>query len=206
MKPIVFLFFIAFLFSCGKKREIKIIAKNAATGQPYSGLEYSIVSSKTGWDGEKYRTEASGTLNANGEVLVAIKQRSGRTYSVAVQGPENNCYTNMLVQTFDSPFDNDGTFTFEFAECAFLRQNIVNINCEGPNDVFNVRDRFTYSDWTGWSFDIMGCFSNIGGDYFQVPAGKRYFQWTVSRSSGVTSGIDSIDLSPGEYGEININY
>jgi hypothetical protein len=52
----------------------------------------------------------------------------------------------------------------------------------------------------------MGCFSNIGGDYFQVPAGKRYFQWTVSRSSGVTSGIDSIDLSPGEYGEININY
>jgi hypothetical protein len=146
MKPFLFLLVACLLFSCGKKREIKIIAKNAATGQPYGGLEYSIVSSKTGWDGEKYRTEASGTLNANGEVLVAIKQRSGRTYSVAVQGPENNCYTNMLVQTFDSPFDNDGTFTFEFAECAYLKLQIHNINCIDSNDEIKFRRLVSFNN------------------------------------------------------------
>ncbi len=55
------------LSSCGKKRTIVITAKNAVTGQPYAGLQYYFVSSRTGGDGEKYKTEKSGVLNANGE-------------------------------------------------------------------------------------------------------------------------------------------
>jgi hypothetical protein len=208
MKPIFYLFFIALLLSsCGKKRTIVITATNAATGERYPSLEYSVVSSRVGAvNGEGTKTEASGVLNDNGEAVVELREKRNRRYAVRVVQPANTCYNKQINMFFDSPFDENGHFNFEFAECAYMRQNIVNVNCEGSTDVFNIRDRFTYSDWTGWSFDIMGCFSNIGGDYFQVPAGKRYFQWTVSRSSGVTSGIDSIDLSPSEYGEININY
>jgi hypothetical protein len=206
MKPFLFLLVACLLFSCGKKREIKIIAKNAATGQPYGGLEYSIVSSKTSWDGEKYRTEASGTLNANGEVLVAIKQRSGRTYSVAVQGPENNCYTNMLVQTFDSPFDNDGTFTFEFAECAYLKLNINNINCQGPSYSMHFRSKQSYTDWQSFSGYRVGCYNYLSPDFFQVPAGWRIYNWVVDRNGVVTNFKDSIFLLPGTNGTITMNY
>ena len=55
------------LLSCGKERNIHIKAINAATGDPYAGLEYRVASSRTTGDGEKYRTEASGVLDANGE-------------------------------------------------------------------------------------------------------------------------------------------
>ncbi|WP_310559022.1 hypothetical protein [Flavobacterium sp.] len=85
------LFILLFLIaSCGKTKEVKIIAKNAATGLPYAGLEYVVVSSRTTVNGEKYRTEASGTLNSNGEAMVSIKQKSGRTYSIRVVRPENS--------------------------------------------------------------------------------------------------------------------
>ena len=40
------------LVSCGKERSIKIKAINAATGQPYTGLEYRIASSRTAADGK----------------------------------------------------------------------------------------------------------------------------------------------------------
>jgi hypothetical protein len=206
MKHLFFLLISLSLFACTKHREIKIIGRNAVTGQGYEGLAYKVVSSKTGNDGEVYRTEATGNLDANGEAFVSIKQRKGRSYSLRVFEPSNNCYTNEVIQSFDSPYDVNGTFTFEFAECAYMRQNIVNSNCEGATDIFNFRDKFVYTDWSGWSYDIMGCFSNTGGDYFKVPAGKRYFQWMVTRPSGVTEGLDSIELAPGEYGELNINY
>ena len=206
MRLLVILLLGIALLSCGKERSIHIKAVNAVTGQPYAGLEYRIASSKTTGDGEKYRTEASGILDANGEAVVNIKQEKGRTYSIRVVEPENTCYNKEITQYFDSPYDVNGTFTFEFAECAYMRQNIVNVNCEGPTDVFNIRDRFTYTDWSGWSIDLLGCYSNTGGEYFKVPAGKRYFQWKVIRSSGTTEHIDSIELEPGQYGDLNINY
>lgn len=64
---IVFIMSLLLFSSCGKKRTIVITATNAATGQRYAGLQYYIVSSRTGSDGEKYKTEKSGVLNANGE-------------------------------------------------------------------------------------------------------------------------------------------
>ena len=204
------LFFISLIFliltSCGKNKEVKIIAKNAATGAPYAGLEYLVVSSRTAANGEKYKTEASSMLNDNGEAMVSIKQKSGRSYSIQVKAPENSCYTNQSPQFFDSPFDLNSTFTFEFAECAFLKQEIVNVNCQGSSDVFNIMDHYTYTDWSGWSVDILGCYSNTNGDYFKVPAGKRFFKWQVNRSGVLEEGNDSITFNPGEYKILTINY
>ena len=129
MKHLFFLLISLSLFACTKHREIKIIGRNAVTGQGYEGLAYKVVSSKTGNDGEVYRTEATGNLDANGEAFVSIKQRKGRSYSLRVFEPSNNCYTNEVIQSFDSPYDVNGTFTLEFAECAYLKFNINNVNC-----------------------------------------------------------------------------
>ena len=138
MKNIFFISLIFFILaSCGKNKEVKIIAKNAATGSSYPGLEYKVISSRTAANGEKYKTEASGTLNSNGEAMVSIKKKSGRSYSIQVKAPENSCYTNQSPQFFDSPYDVNGTFTFEFAGCAYLKLNINNINCQGAGEVID---------------------------------------------------------------------
>ncbi|WP_310559025.1 hypothetical protein [Flavobacterium sp.] len=206
MRFIILYVSLLLLFSCKKEENIHIVALNPVTGEHYAGLEYVVVSSRTTANEEKYRTEASGTLNSNGEAMVSIKQKSGRTYSIRVVEPENTCYNKQITQFFDSPFDVNGTFTFEFAECAYLKQEIVNVNCQGANDIFNIMDRYTYTEWSSWSVDVLGCYSNTTGDYFKVPSGKRFFKWQVNRSGVLEEGIDSITFNPGEYKVLTINY
>lgn len=206
MKHLLFLLISLSLAACTKHREIKIIGLNAVTGEGYEGLAYKVVSSKTGNDGEVYRTEATGNLDANGEAFVSIKQRKGRSYSLRVFGPSNNCYTNEVIQSFDSPYDVNGTFTFEFAECAHLNLKIHNLNCEGPGDILTFRSKQSYTEWEGWTDDRMGCISVDYPDYFDAPAGWRIYEWKVNRNGIITNFKDSIFLSPGGYGIFNMNY
>nr|WP_294859952.1 hypothetical protein [uncultured Fluviicola sp.] len=131
---LIFILFAFVLTSCGKKRSIHITATNAATGERYAGLQYFIVSSTTTGDGEKYKTEKTGFLDENGEASEIIREKQFRTYAVRVVEPENSCYNKIITMYFDSPYDEDGHFNFEFAPCAYLKQNITNINCQGLND------------------------------------------------------------------------
>jgi hypothetical protein len=206
MKHLFFLLISLSLFACSKHREIKIIGRNAVTGQGYEGLQYEVVSSRTGNDGEVYRTEALGNLNANGEAFVSIKQKNSRTYSIRLFGPSNMCYSNNVIQYFDSPYDVNGTFTFEFAKCAYLKLNINNVNCSGTSDLMNFQSKYSYSDWEGWSTDRYGCYSFMSPDYFEVPEGWRIYEWKVNRNGIITNFKDSIFLSPGVYGIFNMNY
>lgn len=204
------LFFISLIFfiltSCGKNKEVKIIAKNAATGTPYSGLSFRVMSSKTGMNGEKYRTEASGELNANGEAIVSIKQKTGRTYSVIVNEPSNSCYNKQITQYFDSKYDVDGVFTFEFAECAYFKLSIANLNCGGQTDIMKFRSRYSYTDWESWSSNRLGCYTLNSTEYLKVNAGWRIYETSVTRSSGTTIIKDSIYVSPNSYTDFQINY
>ena len=90
------LFGITAISSCGKERAIKIKAINAATGAPYAGLEYRVASSYTAANGEKYRTEASGVLDSNGEAMVNIRQRTG-TYLIQVTANEKTETHKLIV-------------------------------------------------------------------------------------------------------------
>jgi hypothetical protein len=211
MKHLIFLLISLSLFSCTKHREIKIIGRNAVTGQGYEGLQYKVVSSKTGNDGEVYRTEATGNLDANGEAFVSIKQRKGRSYSLRVFGPSNNCYTNEVIQSFDSPYDVNGTFTFEFAECAYLKLNINNVNCSGASDYFKLYHYGSTIDYHDYSNgnpikEGGGCYSYLGSYFSDVPIGSRYYKWEVTRNNITNTYYDTIYLSPGEYKTYDINY
>ena len=207
MKNIFFVSLIFFILaSCGKNKEVKIIAKNAATGASYAGLEYKVISSRTAANGEKYKTEASGTLNSNGEAMVSIKKKSGRSYSIQVKAPENSCYTNQSPQFFDSPYDVNGTFTFEFAGCAYLKLNINNINCQGAGDIMNFRSKQAYTEFQSWTIDRLGCYSYTSPDFFKVPAGWRIYEWKVNKGGAITSFKDSIFLDVNTNSTFNMNY
>lgn len=154
--------------------------------------------------GTKSKTVATGTLDENGEAVVTERLSKNKGHGVRVVEPENSCY-NKNIQLYFSDEENFQA-EFEFAECAYMQQNIQNVNCEGLSDVFIIRDRYNYSEWTGWSIDLGGCFSNVGGGYAEVPAGTRYFEWKVTRPSGVTTGVDTVILVPGQNADLNIFY
>jgi hypothetical protein len=205
MKHLFFLLISLSLFACTKHREIKIIGRNAVTGQGYEGLEYKVVSSKTGNDGEVYRTEATGNLNANGEAFVSIKQKNSRTYSIRLFGPSNSCYANNVIQYFDSPYDVNGTFTFEFAECAYMKLHVHNLNCIDSNDEIKFRRLWLSTNESNDFVIQSGCFQ-FDGDYFSLPIGNYKYEWYVTKN-GVTTFHDSIfTLSANQYFDFTINY
>ncbi|AEA43893.1 hypothetical protein [Fluviicola taffensis] len=213
MRNLLFILFgTLFLVSCGKKRSIHITATNAATGERYAGLQYYIVSSTTSGNGEKYKTEKSGFLNENGEATEIIREKQYRTYAVRVVEPENSCYNKEITQYFDSPYDVDGTFTFEFAGCANLKLNINNINCQGASDYFKLY--YMGRQVGGQGSNIVGalslqgggCYSYTGNDFSSVPMGNMYWKWEVTRNNVTTTYYDTINFSAGEYKIYDINY
>ncbi len=205
MKWIVFLLCVGLLFSCGKKRTIHIKAVNAATGQSYAGLEYRVASSRTAANGEKYRTEASGVLDGNGEAMVTIKQKTGRTYSVRVVEPANTCYNKEITQYFDSPYDVNGTFTFEFAECAILQRKVKNINCIDANDKIEIYIDNTVHSLISTPWTLNGC-----ADYTtvptQVPIGTYTLHWIVTKNNISNDYYDTFTLQENENKLYEIDY
>lgn len=209
MKSLLYLSIVFLLLSsCGKDKEIKIVAKNAATGAPYAGLEYVVVSSRTTANGEHYRTEANGTLNSNGEAFVSIKKKSGRTYSVRVVQPPNTCYNKQITQFFDSPYDVNGTFTFEFAECAYLKFRLNNVSCFDSNDKIVLERSTNLSNYVGFSAPAtqFGCVDYIMPEFAEIPMGYWYFTWTVTKNNVETTFNDTIFLDKSEEILYEINY
>lgn len=207
MKVFVFFVCLCVLAACKKPRTIKIIAENAVTGSRYAGLSYKVVSSKTTANGEKYQTEAEGVLNQNGEALVDVNVKKGRSYSVRIGALDNICYHNELDQYFDSPYDVEGIFTYKFAECANLKLNINNINCSGISDTMNFRSQYSFMEPDlSWSSNRIGCYNYLSPSYFKVPEGWRVYELRIKRNGFVSFKKDSIFLNNSINSTIYLDY
>lgn len=206
MKKLLFVISLSLLlFSCKKERTIHITAKNAVTGQPYAGLTYYVVQEKTGMSGEEFKTVATGTLDNNGEVFITKKLSKKYSYAIRVEAPPNTCYNKQI--TFY--FANQETVfecPFEFAGCAYLKENITNVNCEGPNDymILYTSNSVNSLGATGWVFN--GCASYSGSDFSKIPMGYYYHEWHVTRSGITNIYYDTIFVQENEYKTYDINY
>jgi hypothetical protein len=201
----IFSILLIFLTSCGKNKDVKIIAKNVGTGSPFPGLYYEVVSNSNSYNKGKSKKEASGILNENGEAIVSIKQKSGRIYGVSVYFPENTCYKGEVLQFFDGPYDVEGTFTFEYSECAHLKFSIQNVNCINSNDELKYRSIWVSNNEYSQYVIQNGCYQLIG-NYTSIPAGEYRYEWEVKRN-GVTNYFDStFTLVSNQYFDFNLNY
>ncbi|MCC6700234.1 MAG: hypothetical protein IT221_01850 [Fluviicola sp.] len=209
MKPFLFLLVACLLSSCGKERTIVITATNAITGERYPGLEYSVVSSRVGAvNGEGTKTVASGVLNANGEAVVELHEKRNRRYAVRVVEPANTCYNKQINMFFDSPFDENGHFNFEFAECAYLKFRYNNVNCIDANDHIEVTRVSNLSGYTGFNNPAIynGCQDYTMPNFVQVPMGYWFFTWEVTKNGITNNFSDTIFLSPNEQRFYEFNY
>jgi hypothetical protein len=197
---------VVLLASCSKERSLHISAKNADTGAPYPGLTYYVVEEKTGNQGEEFTTVATGQLDSNGEKMVAVKIKKNRSYTIRVAEPPNWCYNKKVSYSYAIQDDSSPHFVFEFAECAYLKLNINNVNCQGTTDTMNFRSRYSYSNWEGWSTDRTGCYIFNAADFIQVPQGWRIYNWMVKRGGVQTEFTDSVYLSSGAQVVFNMNY
>ncbi|PWH84774.1 hypothetical protein [Brumimicrobium oceani] len=192
-------------FSCKKERTFHITAKNAATGEPYPGLSYEIQRSWSGAFENKYKSVGSGVLDANGEAFFTKRLHDNSSYSISVAPPPNTCY----ISDSDLHAGGDKNFdaAFEFAECAYLKLKIKNVNCESPNDEMSLYQgnqigSFNYTQ--PWEHN--GCTFWESNGYSNIPMGEQYYKWEVTRNNITTTYYDTIYLNAGEYRTYEINY
>lgn len=196
---IILALFSLFLISCNKETvyfHVKII--NPATGEGYANHKFYIKSSRTGMNGENVKTRYSGTTNDNGEAIVRLKVNKD-TWFLTCEAVPNTCYINNPKQHYSNRSDKNPEFIFEIAPCAQLKLKIQNVNCEGPSDLLNFKNKYSYTQWeSGWSTDRFGCYTWESPEYFNVPAGWRIYHWRVIRPSETVIYEDSIFLNAGQ--------
>jgi hypothetical protein len=207
MKNTFFILILGILFvSCNKERTFHIKAINAVTGQAYAGLAYSVTATKTAANGEKLVYDHKGFLDANGEAYVTLKVKTGRTYNIGCTEPPNTCYVKNINFTYGQEDEVNPTFQFEYAECGFLRERITNVNCLGPSDymILHTSNQVNSLGVTGWEF--FGCNGYYTENYSQVPIGKYYHKWTVTKNNITTTFYDTINLNENEYLSFDVDY
>ena len=208
----ILVFFSLMLLGCNKETvnfHIKII--NPATGEGYANIKFFVRSERTGMNGEVLKTEAEGITNANGEAVVNLKVKSNKSYYVVCEALPDICYINDIRKYYNDWSNKNPEFVFEIAPCAQLKLKIQNVNCEGPNDHFklfyNGRQVGGQDGLIGAVVkDEYGCYTFEQGHWSDVPMGKRYYKWEVTRSTGTTVTYDTVSLNQGEQKVYNINY
>lgn len=206
MKKLFLILIIGTLFfSCKKERTFHITAKNAVTGEPYPGLSYNIERSWSGSFENKYKTVGSGVLDENGEVYFTKRLHKNSSYSISVAAPSNTCYMNS--SDLHAGGEKNFKAEFEFAECAYLKLKIENVNCQGSEDTMRFRSKYSFTDWEGWAGERMGCYSYETPYPFEVSEGWRIYEWEVNRNGVITTYLDSIYLNKGvDNGFFQMNY
>src|SRR5690554_353881 len=206
MKKLFLILIIGTLFfSCKKERTFHITAKNAVTGEPYPGLSYNIERSWSGSFENKYKTVGSGVLDENGEVYFTKRLHKNSSYSISVAAPSNTCYMNS--SDLHAGGEKNFKAEFEYAECAYLKLKIENVNCLGLNDKLilyqgNKVGSFNYNQ--PWEHN--GCAYWETSGYSNIPMGEQYYKWEVTRNNVTNIYYDTIYLNPGEYKTYEINY
>ncbi len=206
MKKIIFIIFISmFLLSCKKERTFHITAKNAATGEPYPGLSFEIQRSWSGAFENHYKSVGSGFLDENGEVYFTKRLHKNSSYSISVAPPPNTCYIS------DSDLHPGGETNFkaefEFAECAYSKLIINNVNCNDATDKFVLFRENQIGSLDGdFGWEHLGCAYWETNGYSDIAMGNVYFRWEVTRNGNSNTYYDTVYYAPGEYKTYTINY
>ncbi len=205
MKNGLIISLIFLLFSCKKEENIHIVALNPVTGEHYAGLTYYLVQQKTTSNGEENTTLKTGTLNSNGEAIFTIKLNRKHAYVIRVEEPENTCYNKSIQMYLDSPYDEDGKFTFEFAPCGNLKFSIHNVGCIDGSDLLKYKRIWTVKNESTNTNSVNGCYQ-YEGQYFTLPVGEYRYEWEVTKN-GITSFYDStFVINENQFFDFTINY
>ena len=207
MKIVMILFLSFLVVSCGKKNQIKVTAKNAATGEGFADLGFRIFEVKpyTTPTGEVQELVYEGNFNANGEAVADIRLKN-RSYVITTVSPGPMCYINNT-QYFFHRDDDNLKFDFLFAPCAYSKLIINNVNCEGSDDKFVLyRENQIGSIDGSFGWEHLGCAFWETNGYSDIPMGEVYFRWEVTRSGNTEVFFDTVFYPPGENTTYEINY
>jgi hypothetical protein len=206
MKHLLYIALIlVFASSCKKKTAVVIQAQDYITGDgsAYTGQEYAVAESWTPFQETKSKIVATGLLDANGKASFNLKMKNNRKYVLGVSQPDNICDGGLIQHYLDH--DKNNTVIFEYAQCSYLKFNVHNINCNGPNDEVKYKRIWLTGNNEGTQIVKLGCF-NFEGNYFELPAGNYRYDWEVTKNATTTYHSENFTLAAGDSSVFQIDY
>src|SRR5690554_1739113 len=203
MKYLIFIITAVLLFSCSKERVIKVKTINKVTGAPMPHVTIYIIEQYT--NNKPNKTVFDGETDSNGDLIIDLKFKNNGKYIIYQAQVENSCWHNEKSVFLE--YKENNNVTFEFAPCAQLKLKIDNVNCQGIGDKFVLYRKNQIGSIDGnfaWEHD--GCAFWETNGYSNVPMGKKYYRWEVTRSGNTTTYYDTIYLQEGEQKLYEINY
>ncbi|PWH84759.1 hypothetical protein [Brumimicrobium oceani] len=205
MKHLLYIVLILFFAtSCKKKTAVVIQAQDITSdGAAYAGQEYAVAESWTPFQETKSKIVATGFLDANGKASFNLKMKNNRKYVLGVSQPDNICDGGLIQHYLDH--DKNNTVIFKYAQCSYLKFNVHNINCNGPNDEVKYKRIWLTGNNEGTQIVKLGCF-NFEGNYFELPAGNYRYDWEVTKNATTTYHSENFTLVAGDSSVFQIDY
>ena len=197
-----------FFVSCKKETMIKVHVENIVTGAPYVDQLIYIREAPQNVNQEN-TTVYEGYTDSDGKLFIDFKYRRNAKYTIFIGLPEHYCYLHSLGYTIEKEKTNN--IHFRLAPCAQLKLKIENVNCEGGGDDFKLFHEgsdagFLELDPNTPNLEGGGCFSYEGSSFSNVPMGRRFYRWEVTRSGVTETYYDTIYLQEGEQRVYEILY
>ena len=207
MKYLTYILLMLFLLSCSKEGMIKVKTINKVTGTPMPKVTIYVVEQFSNNDPNE--TVFIGETNNNGDLVIDIKFKRNGKYTITQAQVENSCWHSDKSLSLEKTKNQN--VIFEFAPCAQLKLKIENVNCEGPGDDFKLFHEgsdagFLELDPNTPNLEGGGCFSYEGSSFSNVPMGRRFYRWEVTRSGVTETYYDTIYLQEGEQRVYEILY
>jgi hypothetical protein len=187
---------------------IKVHVENVVTGEPYVDQLIYIREAPQNVNQEN-TTVYEGYTDSEGKLFINFKYRRNAKYFIFISLPESYCYLHSLSYPINKEKTND--IHFRLAPCAQLKLKIENVNCEGAGDNFKLFHEGSEVGFNNFADgdpikEGDGCYSYEGSSFSNVPMGRRFYRWEVTRSGTTEIFHDTIYLEEGEQRVYEILY
>jgi hypothetical protein len=223
---VVLLLLLFFFFGCKKLSKEYTTARwdiiNPVTKTPYVGIPVRLILGDYRGSSPKYEVIWEGETNSQGIAEHKFKGYTNPSFgyleeaNLSVLGVGGIDYS-IIRRPYAGgrPLDELNELRYEIVPYAYLKQIIKNNNCEGSEDVLNMHmylknfDGGINQEYTRngcYEFETTGSLDGSPDGYRRVYMGTYVYDYEVVRSGGTTYGTDSITLSTGELGTIEVLY
>jgi hypothetical protein len=201
------------ILSCKKEANVRISinAVHRETKEAFAGLPFSIIQEDLSDNSKK--SVYTGTFDQNGSANIIFKTKKNFSYEVVLDNPATFDLCNDTEHVYFSWDKENFEHTFEIVPCAFLKLDIINIDCSTGND--DIQVWATYQSENSPSFNsefpsslyrnALNC-SDLISDYVRVRQGYYVIKQNIMKTNPWVLKYDTIYLQTNEYKNHVVTY
>jgi hypothetical protein len=201
------------ILSCKKEANvtISINAVHRETKEVFQGLSFSIIQEDLSDNSKK--NVYTGTFDHNGSANIIFKAKKNFSYEIVLDDPATFDLCNDTEHVYFRWDNENFEHTFEIVPCAFLKLDVLNVDCSTSYDGIQVwaiyqseNDPWFNSEYPSTLYGYaQNCADNIS-NYVRVRQGTYVIKQNIMKTNPWVLKYDTIYLQTNEYRNHVVTY